>query len=107
MTDPRRTGVWLTFALGAILMGCDAPREAMVPITLEAAARGTPHLVETAQFASVLDDAAPAAARLSDQRDTLAAQAEALRARAAALNAPVLDPATRTRLITAQDAARP
>ena len=85
------------FWLGLVLAAC-APEEARVPISESAQAAPPPRLVPTARFDAALAGAAPAAERLGEERAALAARAEALRARAAALDSPVVDPAVRPRL---------
>lgn len=88
-------------ALSLALLGCSAPQEAELPMTAAAAARPVPQLTETARFTDALAASGPTAAHLAAQRDILAAEADALRARAAALNGPLIDSATHDRLATA------
>ncbi len=80
------------------LAGCDPPKDADIPISEAAAARPAPQLTETARFTRAIDAAVPAISALEEQRDTLAANAAALNARAAALSAPVIAPVDGERL---------
>lgn len=87
-------------SLAALVLfaGCGAPEEALVPISEDARAAPPPRLVETARFDDVRAAAGPDAERLRTDAATLAARAEALRARAAGLSGPIVDPAVRPRL---------
>ncbi|TPE52101.1 hypothetical protein [Amaricoccus solimangrovi] len=104
---PRRAGRLLGLALpGLALLGlaaCDAPPEARFPISEKGAALPTPELGETARFGRVAGTSGTEGGALEADRAALAARAEALRARAADLSGPVLDPATRTRLLDARE----
>ena len=81
-----------------LLAGCGAPEEALAPISEGARAAPPPSLVETARFDDARAAAGPDAERLGTDAATLAGRAEALRARAAGLSGPVVDPAVRPRL---------
>jgi hypothetical protein len=85
-----------------LVAGCGTPEAARVAPTPAARTGPPPRLVPTAEFDAALAGAAPDAARLEEAGAALAARAEALRARAAALSAPVVDPAMRPRLEQAQ-----
>ena len=88
----------LSCAAFALLAGCGAPGEALVPISEDARAAPPPRLVETARFDDALAAAGPDAERLGADAAALATRAEALRARADALSGAVVDPAVRPRL---------
>jgi len=92
----------LLLALGLALAACTMPEGAVVPPSPEAAAAPRPDLIETARFRSALAAAEPDAAELASLASGLQARAAALRARAGALQGPVLDPATRARLEAAR-----
>ncbi len=99
---------WLPFALpvslGLALLAACAPREAEIPMSEAARAAPPPRLDETAAFDAALAQAQPDAERLGAGATDLAARAAALRARADALSAPVVDPDTRSRLDAAVSA---
>jgi len=93
----------LLFSTAALLAaGCAPPPGGELP---PSAAAPTPHLVETARFDAALAQATPDAERLQAGSGALAARAETLRARAAALSAPVLPQGDRDRLDAAQTQA--
>jgi hypothetical protein len=82
----------------ALLAGCGAPEEALVPISDEARAAQPPRLLPTARFDDATASAGPDAERLGDEAASLSARAEALRRRSDALAGPLIDPAVRPRL---------
>jgi hypothetical protein len=99
MPDLRR--LWpVAPALAAALavLSCGPPEAAVAPVSEAARKAPPPRLGETAAFDAALARADPDARRLEAGSAELAARAEALRARAAALGAPVVDPAVRPRL---------
>lgn len=106
LPDLSRRLAWLALAALA-LAGCEAPAQARLPISAQAAARPMPELVETARFERVAETSGAAAQDLDAGRADLAARAEALRATAAGLAAPVIDPATRARLDAARETGIP
>lgn len=85
------------------LTGCEAPPEAQFPISERAAALPRPELGETARFGRIAADSAATAQSIDADRATLAARAEALRARAAELSGPIIEDEARDRLRTARD----
>ena len=96
----------LLFSTAALLAaGCAPPPGGELPPSAAAVAAPTPHLVETARFDAALAQATPDAERLQAGSGALAARAETLRARAAALSAPVLPQGDRDRLDAAQTQA--
>lgn len=98
----RRRGAAAALALA--LLACAPPPEADHPISERVRDAPPPRLRPTAEFEAPLRQGVAAAERIGPERDALAARAEALRARAAALSqAEVVDAEGRGRL----DAARP
>jgi hypothetical protein len=89
-------------ALAAALMACDPPGAANVPPTEAARTAPPPRLEPTASFDAALASAGPASQALEAQAAELADRAAGLRARAATLGAPVIDPDTRDRLEAAE-----
>jgi hypothetical protein len=88
--------IWL---IGLLLAaGCDAPDAARLPLSDAARGAPPPRLAPTSNFDAALASASPDAVRLSEESAVLAARAEALRLRAAALSPPVVDPALAPRL---------
>jgi predicted small secreted protein len=105
---PGRPARALALAFGitaTLLAGCDTPPEARFDISEAAAARPNPELGETDRFKRVAEASATTADTLGSDRAGLEARAAALRATAAGLSGPVLDPASRARLTSARDAA--
>jgi hypothetical protein len=86
------------FAAGLGLAACGPPPEAMVEPSAAVAGLPSPELLPTVAFDAAQADAAPAAERIGAGSEALAGRAEALRARAAGLDAPVLTPDERARL---------
>lgn len=84
--------------VAALVAGCAPPPGAEAPLSPAARARPAPTLAPTAAFDAPLAAAGPDARRLDEASAALAARAEALRARAAGLGGPVVDPAARERL---------
>lgn len=85
-------------ALALALAGC-APREAQAPVSERVRTAPPPYLVPTAAFEAPRAEGLASARSVEAERDALAARAEALRARGAALSgADVIDPAERERL---------
>ncbi len=101
-----RTLLTIRLAILLALAACGAPDAARVPISEEARAAPLPMLGPTAGFDSARADAGPAADQLRTDAATLAARAEALRARAGGLAGPVVDPAVRPRLEAATAAGQ-
>lgn len=89
---------FLTAAAVLALAACEAPLGAVGPISPEAARAPEPELLETARFGGALAEAGPRSERLAAERGSLAARAEALRGRAAALGSPVMTADERERL---------
>lgn len=89
---------FLTAAAVLALAACEAPRGAVPPMSPEAARAPEPELLETARFGGALAEAGPRTERLTAEQGSLAARAEALRDRAAALDDPVMDDEERARL---------
>ena len=81
-----------------LVAACAPPESVAVQISEEARAAPEPQLGATASFDAALASAGPDVERLDAASAGLAERATALRARAAALGAPVIDPGTRERL---------
>ncbi len=88
-----------------LLAGCGLPPGIDAAIPPAARTLPAPDLAPTAAFDAPLAAAAPDAQRLTDANAALAARAAALRARASALDAPVIDAETRARLARAVEDA--
>ena len=101
---PHRPPPSLALSLALGLAACGAPPAADFEPSEQARRAPPPQLAPTATFDAALARAAPDAQRIEGDAETLAARGEALRARAAALAAPVVDPALRPRLAPADDA---
>ncbi|WP_297971446.1 hypothetical protein [uncultured Amaricoccus sp.] len=94
---PELGRLWPLAAALAVL-SCGPSEEVVGPRSAALRDAPPPRLGETAAFDAALARAGPDAERLEAAKGELAARAEALRARAEALAAPVVDPATRPRL---------